>query len=132
MKRVTGLGGIFFKAKDNQKMYEWYRRHLGIASESWGGQFKWKDATTDKLSYTAWSIFKEDTKYLDPSTKDVMINYRVDNLEALLTVLKQEGVTIIGEPEISEYGKFGWIMDPEGNKIELWEPPKDEGQHISE
>lgn len=131
MKRVTGLGGIFFKAKDNKKMYEWYKNHLGIESESWGGQFKWKDAETDELSYTAWSIFKEDTEYLNPSKKNMMINYRVDNLEELLMVLKEEGVTIIGEPEISEYGKFGWIMDPEGNKIELWEPPKNESRHIT-
>jgi len=131
MKRVVGLGGIFFKAKDNTKMYKWYEKHLGIASESWGGQFKWKDPETGKLSYTAWSIFKEDTEYLNPSSKEMMINYRVENLELLLDVLKKEGVTIIGQPEVSEYGKFGWIMDPEGNKIELWEPPKDESQHIT-
>lgn len=129
MKRVTGLGGIFFKAKDNKKMYEWYKTHLGIDSKDWGGMFKWKDFETDKKSYTAWSIFKDNTKYLDPSKKSMMINYRVDNLEKLLAVLKDEGVTIIGEPEISEYGKFGWIMDPEGNKIELWEPPADETAH---
>ena len=131
MKRVTGLGGIFFKAKDNKKMYEWYKNHLGIQSESWGGQFKWKDPETEKLSYTAWSIFKDDTEYMNPSRKEVMINYRVDNLEQLFAVLEEEGVTIIGEPQISEYGKFGWIMDPEGNKIELWEPPTDESKHIT-
>ena len=130
MKRVTGLGGVFFKAKDNKKMYEWYKNHLGIESESWGGQFKWKDVETGKLSYTAWSIFKDDTKYLNPSKKELMINYRVDNLEELLAVLEKEGVIIIGEPEISEYGKFGWILDPEGNKIELWEPPANESKHI--
>lgn len=126
MKRVTGLGGIFFKAKDNKKMYEWYKKHLGIDSNQWGGHFKWKDTSTDKISHTAWSIFKEDTAYLDPSKKDHMVNYRVENLEKLLDVLKDEGVMIVGEPEVSEYGKFGWIMDPEGNKIELWEPPKNE------
>jgi len=131
MKRVTGLGGIFFKAKDNKKMYEWYKNHLGIRSESWRGQFKWKDPDSHKLSYTAWSIFSEDTEYLNPSKKDIMINYRVDNLVELLVVLKDEGVTILGEPEISEYGKFGRIMDPEVNKIELWEPLKDESNHIT-
>jgi len=126
MKRVTGLGGIFFKAKDNKKMYEWYKKHLDIDSNKWGGHFKWKDAESNKISHTAWSIFEEDTKYLDPSDKDMMINYRVENLEQLLKALKEEGVTIVGEPEVSEYGKFGWVMDPEGNKIELWEPPADE------
>jgi len=128
MKRVTGLGGIFFKAKDNKKMYEWYKKHLDIDSNKWGGHFKWKDADSDKISHTAWSIFGDDTKYLEPSNKEMMINYRVENLDHLLEVLKEEGVTIVGEPEKSEFGKFGWIMDPEGNKIELWEPPANESE----
>lgn len=130
MKRVTGLGGIFFKSSDSKKLYEWYNRHLGISSKEWGGHFKWRDLKEDKVCYTAWSIFKEDTKYLDPSTKGMMVNYRVENLVKLLEILKSEGVTIVGKMEESEYGKFGWIMDPDGNKIELWEPPINEAIHI--
>lgn len=121
MKRVTGIGGIFFKTKDPEKLKEWYKKHLGIKADKYGATFDWRKPDGTK-GYTAWSTFKEDTTYFQPSEKELMINYRVEDLEALLKVLKEEGVTVIGEMEVFEYGKFGWILDPEGNKIELWEP----------
>ncbi len=122
-KRVTGIGGVFLKAEDPKATTSWYEKHLGIKSGQWGGSFIWRHAENkDKKGYTAWSIFKNDTTYTDPSQKDAMINYRVEDLEELLKVLKAEGVEIVGEMESHEYGKFGWIMDPNGYKIELWEP----------
>jgi len=131
-KRVTGIGGVFLKAKDPDATKKWYSDHLGIKSGQWGGTFEWRHAETpSKKGFTAWSIFDETTKYTNPSQKDVMINYRVENLEELLTVLKKEGIEIIGEMEVFEYGKFGWIMDPNGYKIELWEPIDDEYDKIS-
>lgn len=131
-RRVTGIGGVFLKADDPVQTREWYQKHLGIKSGQWGGTFHWKkseDSTKD--GFTAWSIFKSDTTYTDPSTKDAMINYRVENLEELLKALKEEGVEIVGEMESYEYGKFGWIMDPNGYKIELWEPFDDEYSKIT-
>ncbi len=124
MKRVTGLGGVFFKVKDPKKIGEWYEKHLGIKSEEWGGSiFKWHELNnTDKVATTTWGPFKDDTKYFKPGKKDYMFNYRVHDLDALLKALEEEGVEIVGEVQEYEYGKFGWIMDPEGNKIELWEP----------
>lgn len=122
-RRVTGIGGVFLKADDPKATNEWYAKHLGIKSGQWGGSFIWRHSDNpEKKGYTAWSMFKTDTKYTDPSTKDSMINYRVENLEELLKVLAEEGVEIVGEMETFEYGKFGWIMDPNGYKIELWEP----------
>lgn len=122
-KRVTGIGGVFLKADDPKATNEWYTKHLGIKAGEWGGTFVWRNAEDpEKKGYTAWSIFKSDTKYTNPSTKDVMINYRVENLEELLAILKEEGVQIVGEMETYNYGKFGWIMDPNGYKVELWEP----------
>jgi predicted enzyme related to lactoylglutathione lyase len=122
MKRVTGLGGIFFKCQDPEKMKEWYREHLGIDSGKEGAVFKWRDFDApEKQCITAWSIFPAATKYFDPSQKPFMLNYKVENLRALLDELRNEGVTVVGEIEEYEYGKFGWILDPEGNKIELWE-----------
>lgn len=130
-KRVTGIGGIFLKAKDPNSTKKWYRKHLGIENGKWGGTFEWRHAADpSKKGFTAWSIFDESTDYTQPSTKDAMINYRVENLEELLETLKQEGVEIIGEMEVFEYGKFGWIMDPNGYKIELWEPNDDEYDKI--
>ena len=125
MKRVIGLGGIFFKSEDHQTTKDWYEKHLGIPMQPWGAVFPWrrKDKPEDE-TYTAWSVFKKDTKYLDPSKHDFMINYQVENLHELLEVLKKEGVQVMGKIEESEFGKFGWIMDPDGRKIELWEPPK--------
>ena len=123
MKRVTGLGGVFFKSKDPEKIKEWYRKHLGIDSDQHGAMFEWRDLLEpSKKCHTVWSPFSMTTKYFAPSEKPFMLNYRVENLEALLEVLRKEGVEVTGEVEEYEYGKFGWIMDPEGNKIELWEP----------
>ena len=125
MKKVTGLGGIFFKSKDPQKTREWYKAHLGIESESWGAQFKWRDIDNpNSEGQSVWCPFKEDTTYFEPSEKPFMINYIVDNLVELIKALKNEGIALIGEMAHDEYGKFAWIMDPDGNKLELWEPPK--------
>lgn len=122
-KRVTGIGGIFFKSKDPQASKEWYKKHLGINSGKYGGTFEWRHAQApDKKGFTAWSVFDQNTEYTNPSEKDFMINYRVENLEELLKALKEEGVEVVGEMEVFEYGKFGWIIDPNGIKIELWEP----------
>lgn len=111
------------KADDPKKTREWYSKHLGIKSGEYGGTFEWRHADNEKKKgFTAWSIFSSDTDYTDPSEKDAMINYRVENLEELLAALKDEGVEVVGEMESYEYGKFGWIMDPNGYKIELWEP----------
>lgn len=123
MKRVTGIGGLFFKSKNPKKSREWYRKHLGIQSGEYGGTFEWRYAEKeDQKGYTAWGPFRDDTEYFNPSEKEFMINYRVDDLEKLLEVLKEEGVEVVGEIERYDYGKFGWIMDPDGQKIELWEP----------
>lgn len=121
MKRVTGIGGVFFKTSDPEKLREWYSRHLGIQTDQYGATFDWRKENGEK-GFTVWSTFKENTQYFEPSDKPFMFNYRVENLEELLKLLKEEGVTIAGTMEVFEYGKFGWIMDPEGNKIELWEP----------
>jgi predicted enzyme related to lactoylglutathione lyase len=120
-KRVTGLGGFFFKTKDPDSIKKWYKDHLGLPVDDYGCTFWWKDTHGNDCS-TQWSPFKEDTKYFNPSKKQFMMNFRVENLHDLLKVLKEEGVTIVGEIEEYDYGKFGWILDPEGNKIELWEP----------
>ena len=122
-KRVTGLGGIFFKSTDPEATKQWYSKHLNIESGDHGTLFKWRHHDDpDKEGNTAWSLFPEDTGYFKPGTKEFMINYRVENLEELIKILKEEGVEVVGEIEEYPYGKFGWIMDPEGNKIELWEP----------
>ena len=120
-KRVTGIGGLFFKTENPKKLKEWYKNHLGLNTNDWGCTFWWKD-NEDKAASTQWSPFKSDTTYFSPSTKDYMFNYRVHDLKKLLMKLKEEGVTIVGEIEEYEYGKFGWVLDPDGNKIELWEP----------
>jgi len=123
MKRVTGIGGVFFKADDPQKIKAWYNKHLGLNAGEYGAMFQWRDHDqSDIEGNTVWNPFPGDTDYYLPSKKAFMFNYRVDNLEKLLSVLREEGVEIIGEIEEYSYGKFGWIMDPEGNKIELWEP----------
>lgn len=123
MKRVTGIGGVFFKSKDPAKTKDWYDKHLGIESGEYGGGFKWRsEENPDEIGFTAWSVFEDSTTYFDPAKKPFMINYRVENLEELLKVLAVEGVELVGEMEVYSYGKFGWIMDPDGNKIELWEP----------
>ncbi len=120
-KRVTGIGGIFFKTKDPKAVKDWYRDHLGLNTDQWGSTFWWKNKKGEDCS-TQWSPFKEDTEYFEPSKKEFMINFRVENLEELLEALKAEGVQVMDKTEALEEGKFGWIVDLEGNKIELWEP----------
>ncbi len=125
MKRVTGIGGVFFKAKDPAALREWYKNHLGIDVQDWGGTvFRWSDDDSQAVTgTTVWNIADVTTDYFDPSAFPFMINYRVDDLDALLPVLRAEGCDVMDETEDSEYGKFGWVLDPEGNKVELWEPP---------
>jgi len=121
MKRVIGIGGIFFKAKNPKALAAWYEKHLGI---DFGGktysdfQFHEKER-----GWTAFSLFEQDTQYFDPSAKEFMLNLRVENLDEVLKVLRAEGIHVFDETEDGDYGKFGWILDLEGNKIELWEPP---------
>ena len=125
MKRVIGLGGIFFKAKDPKALYEWYRKHLGIESTPDGSGAMWRDADHPEIpGFNVWAIFPQETKYFAPSQSSFMINFRVENLDELLRALREEGVQVDPKVEEYEYGKFGWIMDPEGNRVELWEPPK--------
>ena len=124
MQRVIGLGGIFFKAKDPKALYEWYRKHLGIESNAGSGAM-WRDAEHPEIpGCNVFAIFPADTKHFAPSDSGFMINFRVDNLDELLKALRAEGVEVDPKVEKSDYGNFGWIMDPEGNRIELWEPPK--------
>ena len=123
LKRVTSIGGIFFKCKEPKKMREWYKTHLGLNTNQYGTVFEWRQATdSSKKGFSQWTPFAEKTKYFEPSTKEFMINYRVENLEALVAELRKEGVTITDTLETFDYGKFVHIMDIEGNKIELWEP----------
>jgi len=133
MKRATGIGGIFFKCKEPAKMREWYKTHLGLNTNEYGAVFEWRQgADTTQKGFTQWSPFSEKTKYFQPSTKDFMINYRVENLLALVDQLKKEGVTITDTIEAVEYGKFVHIMDIEGNKLELWEPNDLEYERMGE
>jgi predicted enzyme related to lactoylglutathione lyase len=127
MKRVTGIGGIFFKADQPDALRAWYKRHLGIPIEEHGATFMWReDEDPDRRGMTVWSIFARESTYFDPTSAPFMINYRVDDLDALLEQLRAEGVTIDPKREDYEYGRFAWIIDPAGNRIELWEPPKSE------
>ena len=120
-KRVTGIGGIFFKSKDPKASKNWYKKHLDFNTDDYGCTFWWKDKEGNDASIQ-WSPFKDDTNYFEPSTKDFMFNYRVADLETLIKTLRDEGVTIVGDMETYDYGKFAWILDNENNKIELWEP----------
>jgi predicted enzyme related to lactoylglutathione lyase len=125
MKRVTGLGGIFFKSEDPEKLYTWYEEHLGLKRDSSEAVvFKWRDLGDEKEGRTVWGIFAKSSKYFDPSPSQFMLNFRVDDLDALLAALRAEGVKVDEKIEEYDYGRFAWIMDPEGNRIELWEPPK--------
>lgn len=120
-KRVTGIGGVFFKSENPSQLRDWYKKHLGLNTDNYGWSFWWKDKEGND-ALTQWSPFAANTTYFQPSEKQFMQNFRVHDLDSLLVKLKEEGVTIVGEPEAFDYGKFGWILDPEGNKIELWEP----------
>jgi len=123
IKRVTGIGGIFFKCKDQKKIREWYQKYLGLNTNQYGAVFERRQgADTTKKGFTTWSPFSEKTKYFAPSEKDFMINYRVENLAAMVDNLKKEGVALADTIEAFDYGKFVHLMDPEGNKVELWEP----------
>ena len=123
MKRVTGIGGIFYKSEDPKKAREWYSRHLGLVTNQYGSLFEFRQgANPDKVGYLQWSPMDAATDCYAPSKNEFMINYRVENLVELLKTLKDEGVEIVGKMEEYDYGKFAWIMDPEGHKIELWEP----------
>jgi len=121
-KKATGVGGIFFKCKDPEKMRDWYGKNLGLVTNEYGSLFEFRNTDNpEQKGYLQWSPFSETTKYFEPSEKEFMINYRVENIETLVEELKQSGVTVLDEIESYEYGKFVHIMDPEGNKIELWE-----------
>jgi len=124
MARITGIGGVFFKSQgDHVALAEWYRTHLGLALEDWGGAIlKWPDDPAADGGLTVWNAAKKDTTWFSPSSSSFMINYRVDNLDELLAQLGAAGVAVIQGPESHENGKFAWIMDPDGNKVELWEP----------
>jgi catechol 2,3-dioxygenase-like lactoylglutathione lyase family enzyme len=116
-KRAVGIGGVFFKGRDPERLRAWYRDHLGLEVADWGG------VVFDGPGTTVWNIFSEDTRYFDPSPAPFMINYRVENLDRVLAALRSEGCEVDEKVEASEYGRFGWVMDPEGNRVELWEPP---------
>jgi predicted enzyme related to lactoylglutathione lyase len=124
LKRVTGIGGVFIRAKDPAKLRSWYKTHLGIDIQTWGGTaFRWVDAAgTPANGTTAWAI--SSGADFAPSNASFMINYRVADLRGLLKALRDEGCEVLEKVEESEYGKFGWVMDPEGNKVELWQPPE--------
>ncbi|MBK8068104.1 MAG: VOC family protein [Rhodanobacteraceae bacterium] len=126
MQRVTGIGGIFIKARDPERMKDWYRKHLGIDIQEWGGtSFRWHTPERpEPEGMTVWSIFPPDTRYFDPSPAPFMVNYRVDDLHAVLAALRAEGCRVDDKVDESEFGKFGWVMDPEDNRIELWQPPE--------
>ncbi len=121
--KVTGIGGIFFKCKDPKKVKAWYQQHLGLNTTPYGASFEWYEGfDSTKKGQTQWTPFAETTKYFAPSTKDFMINYRVENLMELVEQLKKDSVTIVDKIETFDFGKFVHILDVEGNKVQLWEP----------
>ena len=124
MARITGIGGVFFKSRnDNAALAAWDQKHLGMSLESWGGAIlQWPDDKADDKGLTVWTVAEKDSKWFSPSDSSFMINYRVDNLDELIAQLRADGVEVIQGPESHENGKFAWIMDPDGNKVELWEP----------
>jgi len=132
MKRVTGIGGIFFKAQDPKSLKEWYKAHLGVDAGDYGATFDWRDKDDpNKSGQTVWSLFPHDTKYFDPSSAPFMINYRVEDLVGLQAVLRSEGVEV-SDVQDDGYGRFAWASDPEGNRIELWEPAEEQSDSTSE
>jgi predicted enzyme related to lactoylglutathione lyase len=122
---VTGIGGIFIKSREPNRLKAWYREHLGLDIQEWGGMtFRWQTPERpDKDGATVWSVFDAKSNYFDPSASTFMVNYRVENLHDVLESLRAEGCAVDAKTEESEFGKFGWVMDPDGNKVELWEPP---------
>jgi len=126
MNRVTGIGGIFFTAKDPAGLRAWNKKHLGIDVQEWGGAaFVWADSAGNPTKgSTTWSIGAANSEYFAPSASPFMVNYRVEDLATLLQVLRTEGCNVLDKTDESEFGKFGWVMDPEGNKVELWQPPQ--------
>jgi catechol 2,3-dioxygenase-like lactoylglutathione lyase family enzyme len=122
--RVVGIGGIFFKARDPDRLRAWYRDHLGLPVDQWGGVHFAGQGTSPagRESGTVWSVFPDDTEYLGPGSARFMINYRVDDLDAVLAALRAEGCAVEDRIESSDFGRFGWVADPEGNRVELWEP----------
>jgi predicted enzyme related to lactoylglutathione lyase len=124
MARITGIGGVFFKSKnDGAALAAWYQKHLGLSVESFGGAIlRWPDDKAEDKGVTVWCVADKESKWFSPSDSPFMINYRVDNLDELIAQLRGDGVEIISGPESHENGKFAWIMDPDGNKVELWEP----------
>jgi predicted enzyme related to lactoylglutathione lyase len=124
MARVTGIGGVFFKSTGDKKaLAEWYRKNLGMALEDWGGAIlKWPDDRAEDKGITVWHVAEPQSQWFSPSQASFMINYRVDNMAELIAQLKQNGVAIHKGPESHENGQFAWIIDPDGNKVELWEP----------
>ena len=129
MARVTGVGGVFLKSKgDGKSLAAWYQKHLGMKLEDWGGAIlKWPEDKQEDKGLTVWSTAKSDSKWFSPSESAFMINYRVDDLDELLSQLRAADVEIVGEPQSDDNGKFAWIMDPDGNKVELWQPMKKSG-----
>jgi predicted enzyme related to lactoylglutathione lyase len=126
MRRVTGIGGIFMTAQNPKALCDWYKLHLGIDVQDWGGAaFSWADAAgTPTGGTTIWSVGPADGQHFAPSRSAFMVNYRVDDLDALLKALRDEGCNVLDKTEASAYGKFGWVIDLEGNKLELWQPPQ--------
>lgn len=132
MKKVTGLGGVFFKCNDPQAMNDWYAKNLGMTTGDYGTTFEWRQADDpSKKGSTAWCTFPHDTDYFNPSAKPFMINYRVDNLVALVDELTKANVTIVDQIAVYDYGKFVHVLDPEGNVIELWEPSDDNDDKVA-
>jgi predicted enzyme related to lactoylglutathione lyase len=132
MARITGIGGVFFKSKGTSaSLATWYQKHLGMRLEDWGGAIlRWPNDKGADQGLTVWHVADQDSQWFSPSTSSFMINYRVDNLGELLEQLHAGGVEVIKGPDSDETGTFAWIMDPDGNKVELWEPKapsKDEG-----
>lgn len=124
-KRVTGIGGIFFKSEKPEQLYAWYEKHLGLKRnvQTQAVTFPWRDLESGQPGETLWSLFPRSSKYFEPSTASFMLNYRVDDIDAVVAALREEGIEILGREDY-DYGRFAWIMDPEGNRIELWEPAK--------
>ena len=124
MAKITGIGGVFLKSKGaSASLVAWYQKHLGMSLEDFGGAIlKWPDDSAEDQGLTVWHVADSDSQWFSPSTSSFMINYRVDDLDEMLTQLRAGGVEIVSGPESHENGKFAWIMDPDGNKVELWEP----------